>query len=237
MRLPTHLHITWQDENTLKIDADYGTQTRLLHFGPPVTEGRLDYSNATLFPARSAKLEPPAGTEPSSQGYSSAQWTVMTPNRILQVFQSEHRIRMLWTDGRALPSGENLENLGPAWYGHSVGKWNGNTLTVNTVGLDDRAWLDSASNPKSFHARIEETWRRVDFNTLEMQLTLYDPEFYTATYVGSKKIYKRTPNDAMTYFGWSGIFAGITESICAPMNEVEGYNKFRDLGRSKPAGQ
>jgi hypothetical protein len=162
---------------------------------------------------------------------------IMTPNRILQVFQSEHRIRMLWTDGRALPSGENLENLGPAWYGHSVGKWNGNTLTVNTVGLDDRAWLDSAGNPKSFHARIEETWRRVDFNTLEMQLTLYDPEFYTATYVGSKKIYKRTPNDAMTYFGWSGIFAGITESICAPMNEVEGYNKFRDLGRSKPAGQ
>ena len=51
MRLPTHLHITWQDENTLKIEADYGTQTRLLHFGPPVTQGRLDYSNATLFPA------------------------------------------------------------------------------------------------------------------------------------------------------------------------------------------
>jgi len=38
----------------------------------------------------------------------------------------------------------------------------------------------------------------------------------------------------MTYFGWNGLFAGITESICAPMNEVDGYNKFRDLGRSKP---
>jgi hypothetical protein len=161
---------------------------------------------------------------------------IMLPNRILQLFQSEHRIRMLWTDGRALPSGENLENLGPAWYGHSVGKWNGNTLVVNTVGLDDRAWLDNAGNPKSFHARIEETWRRVDSNTLEMQMTLYDPEYYTATYVGSKKIYKRTPNDAMTYFGWSGLFAGITESICAPMNEVEGYNKFRDLG-ARPAAR
>src|SRR5262245_305935 len=162
---------------------------------------------------------------------------IMTPNRILQVFQSEHRIRMLWTDGRALPSGENLENLGPAWYGHSVAKWNGNTLVVNTVGLDDRAWLDNAGNPKSFHARIEESWRRVDFNTLEMQLTLYDPEFYTAPYVGSKKTYKRTPDDSMTYFGWYGLFAGITESICAPMNEVDGYNKFRDLGRAKPSGQ
>jgi hypothetical protein len=72
MRMPTHLHITWQDENTLKIEADYGTQTRLLHFGPPITEGRLDYSNATLFPARPAKLDPPAGTGPSGQGYSMA---------------------------------------------------------------------------------------------------------------------------------------------------------------------
>jgi len=162
---------------------------------------------------------------------------VMQPNRVLQLFQSEHRIRMLWTDGRAVPSGENLENLGPAWYGHSVGKWNGNTLVVNTVGLDDRAWLDNVGNPKSFHARIEEQWRRVDYNTLELQMTLYDPEYYTAPYVGAKKIYKRTPDEAMTYFGWYGLFAGITESICAPMNEVEGYNKFRDLGQSKPAAR
>jgi hypothetical protein len=157
---------------------------------------------------------------------------VMLPNRVLQFFQWEHRTRFLWTDGRALPSGENLDNLGPAWYGHSVGTWNGNTLVVNTVGLDDRAWLDNDGNPKSFNARIEETWRRLDSNTLEMQLTLHDPEYYTAPYVGNKKIYKRVPDDRMTYFGWYGLYAGITEGICAPMNEVEGYNKgFRDPGR------
>jgi len=156
---------------------------------------------------------------------------IMTKDKILQVFQWEHRIRYLWTDGRDLPSGENLENLGPAWYGHSVAKWEGNKLVVNTVGLEERAWLDNAGHPKSFHARIEETWERVDSNTLENQLTLYDPEYYTAPYVGSKKIYKRMPLDAITYFGWSGLFAGISEGICAPMNEVEGYNKgFRDLG-------
>jgi len=82
---------------------------------------------------------------------------IMTKDKILQVFQSEHRIRYLWTDGRKLPSGQNLENLGPAWYGHSVGKWDGNTLIVNTVGLDERAWLDNLGYPKSFHSRIEET--------------------------------------------------------------------------------
>jgi hypothetical protein len=159
---------------------------------------------------------------------------VMLPNRILQMFQWEHRVRVMWTDGRKLPSGENLENLGPAWYGHSVGTWQGNTFVVNTVGLDDRAWLDNNGNPKSFHARIEQTYQRVDANTIEMKMTLYDPEYYTAPYVGSKKIYKRVPDDKTTYFGWSGLFAGITEGICAPMNEVEGYNKgFRDPGRAK----
>ena len=136
---------------------------------------------------------------------------VVLPNRVLQFFQWEHRTRVLWTDGRAVPSGENLENLGPAWYGHSVGQWKGDTLVVNTVGLDERAWLDNDGNPKSFHARIEETWRRVDSNTLEMQLTLYDPEYYTTPYVGSKKIYKLMPKDASTYFGWYG-----ESSSCSP---------------------
>lgn len=52
MRIPTRLHITWQDDNTLKIEADAGTQTRLLHFGPP---------------------QPPNGP-PTLQGYSAARW-------------------------------------------------------------------------------------------------------------------------------------------------------------------
>ncbi len=133
------------------------------------------------------------------------------------------------------PSGENLENLGPAWYGHSVAKWEGNTLVVNTVGLDERAWLDNTGLPKSFHARIEERYTRTAYNTVELQMTLYDPEYYTATYVGGKKSFKKVPDDASTYFGWKGLFAGISEGICAPMNEVEGYNKgFRDVGQAKP---
>jgi len=160
---------------------------------------------------------------------------IMTKDKILQVFQWEHRIRYLWTDGRELPSGQNLENIGPAWDGHSVAKWEGNTLVVNTVGLDERAWLDNAGLPKSFHARIEERYTRTAYNTIELQMTLYDPEYYTATYVGGKKTYKKVPDDAITYFGWKGLFAGISEGICAPMNEVEGYNKgFRDPGQAKP---
>src|SRR5438093_3126525 len=99
---------------------------------------------------------------------------IITKDKILQVFQLEHRIRYLWTDGRQLPSNQNLENLGPAWYGHSVAKWDGDTLGINTVGLDDRAWLDNVGHPKSFHARIEERYTRNDYHTSALQITLCD---------------------------------------------------------------
>jgi hypothetical protein len=154
---------------------------------------------------------------------------IMTKDKILQVFQWEHRLRYLWTDGRALPSGQNLENLGPAWYGHSVANWEGDTLVVNTVGLEEKAWLDQAGLPKSFHARVEERYRRTDFNTIEFQINLYDPEYYTAPYMGAKRTFKLISEGKLNYFGWDGLFAGVTEGICAPTNEVEDFNKkFRD---------
>jgi hypothetical protein len=145
--------------------------------------------------------------------------------RLLQRFQWENTIRELWLDGRAVPSGDNLENLGPTWYGHSVGKWEGNTLVVSTVGLDERAWLDNPGFPKSFYARLEERFTPIDADTIELQLTLVDPKFYTAPWVSAKKLYKRMPVSDFTYFGWTGLYSGITDAICAPMNEVDDYNK------------
>lgn len=134
----------------------------------------------------------------------------------------------------ALPSGDNLENLGPAWYGHSVAEWQGDTLVVNTVGLDDRAWIDIYGFPKSFYARIEERYRRVGDDTIELRMTMYDPKFYTASWVSDVKTFRRLPRKDVTFFGWYGLHAGISEGTCAPMNEVEGYNKtFRDPGGAR----
>lgn len=156
---------------------------------------------------------------------------LMMDDRILQLIQWEGRTRVLWTDGRDVPAGENLENLGPAWYGHSVGVWDGDTLVVNTVGLEPRAWLDRMGHPKSFHARFEERYRRVAADTIELQITAYDPENYTAPWVGSLKTFTLLPPEDYTYFGWTGLYSGITESICAPMDEVDTYNeRFRDPG-------
>ena len=141
---------------------------------------------------------------------------VQVEGRLLQFIQWERGIRELWMDGRELPSGENLDNLGPAWYGHSVAHWEGDTLVVNTVGMDDRAWLDPFGFPKSFGARIEEHYRLADADTLELQLTLYDPDYYTEPWVSDIKRWRRDPPEAHTFYGWEGQFSGIGELICAP---------------------
>ena len=154
---------------------------------------------------------------------------VQTPGRLLQLFQWERTLRELWMDGRAVPSGENLENLGPAWYGHTAGGWQGNTLVMNTVGLDDRAWIDIFGFPKSSGARFEERYTRAGPDTIELRMTMYDPAFYKEPWVSDVKVFKRVKREATTFSGWYGLFSGATEGICAPMNEVDSYNTlFRD---------
>jgi hypothetical protein len=138
--------------------------------------------------------------------------------RLLQLWQEERRPREIWLDGRPVPSGENLENLGPAWYGHSVGRWEGNTLVVTTVGLDERAWIDIFGYPKSADARVEERYRRVDADTMEVDLTLVDPTYYASDWVSDRKIFKKEPRENVTFFGWYGLFSGLGELVCAPMN-------------------
>ena len=80
MRQPTHLHITWQDANTLKLEADFGTQTRVFHFAPPTGLGRVDYISGAYVP----KLEIPAGTPASLEGYSVASWNAMGGERNIE---------------------------------------------------------------------------------------------------------------------------------------------------------
>ena len=81
MRLPTHLRIGWQDDNTLKLEADYGTQTRLFHFVPPPQGGQISFQSGAYIPPEVSKMDPPAGVEQSWQGYSVAVWTIMGGGR------------------------------------------------------------------------------------------------------------------------------------------------------------
>jgi hypothetical protein len=101
---------------------------------------------------------------------------VQTPDRIVQFFEYRHDWREIWLDGRALPAGDDLY---PQWNGFSAGRIEGSELIVESVGFDARSWLDKLGYPHSEGLRVEERYRRVAADTLELVITVTDPEIYS----------------------------------------------------------
>jgi hypothetical protein len=99
---------------------------------------------------------------------------IQTPGQIAMLFESYHSYREIFTDGRPLP-----EIHEPAWFGYSVGKWEGDTLVVNTVGINEKTWLDDGGHPHSDALHIIERFRRPDFGHIQLQLTIDDSKAYT----------------------------------------------------------
>jgi hypothetical protein len=85
-----------------------------------------------------------------------------------------HSFRQIFMDGRKHP-----DDPSPTWFGHSVGHWEGNTLVVDTVGLNDRFWLDSAGTPHTEQLHLVERYTRTDYNTLQRVVTIDDPGTFT----------------------------------------------------------
>jgi hypothetical protein len=112
---------------------------------------------------------------------------VVTKDRVFQFMGFHHDWREIWTDGRKLPSSKDLE---PTWDGYSVGRWDGDTFVVDTIGLDDRTWLDKFGYPHTDQAKLQERYRRVDHDTLELKMTLTDPEYYSRPWDSDTKIFK-----------------------------------------------
>jgi hypothetical protein len=109
---------------------------------------------------------------------------VQTSNSVLMLYMFEKRWRVIWTDGRALPKDPD-----PRWYGYSVGRWEDDyTFVVDTVGTDERTWLDNAGNPHSEALRVEERYHRSNAGTMELTVTLDDPKAYTAPFVARNKL-------------------------------------------------
>ncbi|HEY6340795.1 MAG TPA: hypothetical protein VIY49_04820 [Bryobacteraceae bacterium] len=104
---------------------------------------------------------------------------VQTPARVLMIFEFNHFIRQIWTDGR----GHNTD-LGPTWFGDSIGHWEGDTLVVDTIGLNDKTWIDRAGHPHSDQLHVVERMRRPEPNTLQVALTIEDPKAYTKPWGG-----------------------------------------------------
>ena len=101
------------------------------------------------------------------------------PGRVLIVFEVDSKVRHIWMDGR-----EHPEDPHPTWMGHSIGRWDGDTLVVDTVGLNDKSWLDSGGHPHSEALHVVERFRRVSHDALEVEVMYEDPLAYRKPWRG-----------------------------------------------------
>lgn len=100
---------------------------------------------------------------------------IQTPGVIVILYEANGGIRQIFTDGR--PSPRN--NPQPWWYGYSTGKWDGDTLVVETTGFRNDGWLDVEGSPLTEAGKMIERFRRVNYGNLEIEITVDDPKAYT----------------------------------------------------------
>jgi len=103
---------------------------------------------------------------------------VQTKNLTLITYESNYGLRYIYTDGRPAPNNDPT----PWWFGYSRGVWEGDTLVVETTNFrgDDRAgWLDVNGSPYTEALKMTERFRRPNFGTLEIDITIDDPKAYT----------------------------------------------------------
>jgi hypothetical protein len=132
-------------------------------------------------------------------------------NQMQIIYQNSQAWRNIWSDGRALPK----EILEPRWYGYSVGKWvDDYTFVVQTIGLDERTWIDNVGRPHSDELKVEETFHRVNHDIMELTLTITDPKMYTKPWVAIDKFRMRLQPE----------WFDIREQLCAPSEAID-YNE------------
>jgi hypothetical protein len=99
---------------------------------------------------------------------------IQIPGVIVALHEMDGTFRQIFTDGRELPPIDM-----PSAKGYSIGRWDGDTLVVQTIGFSDGIWLDRGGTPMTDAAKITERIRRPNFGTMEIELTVDDPKAYT----------------------------------------------------------
>src|SRR5262249_29133684 len=99
---------------------------------------------------------------------------IQTPGVIVILFEEMNHFRQIFTDGRGFPS-----RTDPTWFGYSIGKWEGDTFVVETIGFNDLSSLCNPGHPHSEAMRVTERFKRRDFGHMDIQITIDDSKTYT----------------------------------------------------------
>ena len=103
---------------------------------------------------------------------------VHTPGLTIMLFEEFNHFRQVFTDGRPFP-----DDMQPAWFGYSVGKWDGDAFVVETAGFNNRGWLDVGTPLTASEAlRTTERFLRPNVGSLQVQVTIADPITFSRTW-------------------------------------------------------
>ena len=133
---------------------------------------------------------------PSPRAWSSF-WIkkiIQTPDSLTILDEYMSQYRQIFLDGRTLPKDPE-----PSFKGYSVGRWEGDTLVVETIGFKDDLWLDLRGHPLTDRARTIERIRRVNYGNLEVDLTVDDPKAYTKPWTVTIKLLLAINTDLLEY--------------------------------------
>jgi hypothetical protein len=157
---------------------------------------------ADLFSQRQAargKNDPAAHCQPPGVPAMSASplpyKIVQTPKMILILYEDESVFRQIFLDSR-----HPVEDPQPRFMGYSTGKWVGDTLVVDTVGLTDKTWLDARGHPHSDALHLTERFRRPNVGSLEIEVTIDDPKAYVKPLKYTLKAAIVPDEDLLEYF-------------------------------------
>jgi hypothetical protein len=173
----------WEIEYPKKALARFDKELvgpNLLDFMPDGAEIPLQPAAASLFQQRSEKL---GAGRPSEHclphGIPDAMTVgqfklVQTPGLTLILYEEFNHYRQIFTDGRPFP-----KDLNPAWFGSSIGKWDGNTFVIESQGFNDRSWLDDYGLPHTDALHTTERFQRLDLGRLNLRIIIDDLKAYT----------------------------------------------------------
>jgi len=120
---------------------------------------------------------------------------IQTPTEVVLIYEgSGTTVREVFLDGRTLPTDPE-----PWWNGYSVGRWEGDTLVIETTGFMDDGWLDVRGSPLTSGGKIIERFHRVKYGYLELEETIDDPKAYTRPF-SAKLYYRLSPDTQLIEF-------------------------------------
>jgi Carboxypeptidase regulatory-like domain len=114
---------------------------------------------------------------------------VQTPELLVILFEDVPGFRQVFLDGRAHPA-----KLNPTWMGHSIGRWDGDTLVVDTVGFNDRGWTESF--PRTEMLRTVERYTRTSYGRMDVEITFHDPGVF-ARPLTRRRVYNLGPQEEL----------------------------------------